>query len=123
MTPDSPTPYPGDETDPNQTRQPYSQRPLAGRPWVSEHPGAVLVIAGALWSAVQWASTKYIQDSQAPTIRAIHHDIKTLATHQLEAQRSNRSILKRMAAQQGIEYVEPPELIDAEVQSRKLRQR
>ena len=112
----------GEDSDPNQCAYHHPHTPPRSS-WVAEHPGAVLTIAGMLWAAAHWASTQWIHQSQAPALDGIRRDIRTLATHQLEAQRSNRNILRKLAAERGIEYTEPPELNEAEVESRKLRSR
>lgn len=98
--------------------------------WLAQHPGVAVSLFVGLFTALQWAGSHWLHELSAPerkknsaTIRGIGRDIRTLATHQLEAQRYNRGVLGDLARAQNIAVERPPELKEAEAQARKLRNR
>ncbi len=79
---------------------------------------------------LQWGGTHLLAEMQAPArketeseIRGIRRDTRTVATLMLESQRYTRSALKNLSEAQGIELTQPPELIEAEAEVRKLHKR
>lgn len=100
------------------------------QPWVTRHPGFVLSIVGVFLILIQWMGTQWLQEIQGPNqkktesaIQGIRRDIRTMVTHQLEAQRFTRNMLTDLARTHGIEIKLPPQLKEAEDAARKLRNR